>query len=140
MIIQDRDESRRVFFQAWQKFRKSTPMEPLELMVCHVIQGHPEYHIILDDLDLVVEDQDCFNEQQNPFLHMGLHIALLEQVSTDRPIGISSLYQSLLTKYPDEHQLQHIIMDCLEESLWKAQQTGAMPDERAYMESLRKLT
>ena len=45
----------------------------------------------------------------------------------------------MLTKYADEHHLQHQIMDRLEESLWTAQQSGGMPDEQAYMESLRKL-
>jgi hypothetical protein len=28
-------------------------------------------------------------EGENPFLHMGLHLALREQIATDRPAGIT---------------------------------------------------
>ncbi len=139
MIINDRNESRQVFFQTWTKLQQSLPMEPLESIIATVIQGHPEYHSIFKITEMKDIQENDFNGGQNPFMHMGLHIALIEQVSTNRPSGITSLYQALLPKYTDEHQLQHIMMDCLGESLWNAQQSGEMPDEKAYIERLRKL-
>ena len=139
MFINDRNESRQVFFQTWRKLQLSLPMEPLESVIATVIQGHPEYHSTFKVTDIEDVHNADFAGDHNPFLHMGLHIALIEQISTDRPSGIASIYQSLLPKYPDEHQLQHKMMDCLGESLWDAQQSGKMPDEKAYMERLRKL-
>ncbi|MGK0298135.1 MAG: hypothetical protein ACI9XC_001753, partial [Gammaproteobacteria bacterium] len=117
MIIQDREESRRVFFQAWQKFRQAKPMEPLESLICSVIQEHPEYHSVLEEKQILHEEFSELSGKQNLFLHLGLHIALMEQVGTDRPAGITSLYQSMLGKCPDGHALEHQIMECLEQSL-----------------------
>jgi hypothetical protein len=139
MFINDRNESRQVFFQTWKKLQQSLPMEPLESILATVIQGHPEYHSIFKISEMKDIQENDFNGGQNPFLHMGLHIALIEQISTDRPPGIANIYQTLLPKYSDEHQLQHEMMDCLGESLWDAQQSGKVPDEKAYMERLRKL-
>jgi hypothetical protein len=139
MIINDREQSRQIFYQSWQKHLSNVPMEPMESVIVSVIQLHTEYHSILENPENATFEINNVEGQTNPFLHMGLHIALLEQIATDRPSGITSLYQAMLTKYADEHQLQHIIMDCLEESLWNAQSAGKMPDEQAYMESLHKL-
>ncbi|NNE38210.1 MAG: DUF1841 family protein [Gammaproteobacteria bacterium] len=139
MIINNREQSRQIFYQSWQKHLSNIPMEPMESVIVSVIQIHPEYHSALKDQESISIDPNKYDDQHNPFLHMGLHIALLEQLATDRPSGMTSLYESMLTKYADEHQLQHIIMNCLEESLWNAQRSGSIPDEQAYMESLKKL-
>ncbi|WP_204318325.1 DUF1841 family protein [Serratia marcescens] len=39
--------------------------------------------------------------ETNPFLHMGLHLAVREQVATDRPQGIRTVYTKLIEKYQD---------------------------------------
>jgi len=139
MIINNREQSRQIFYQSWRKHLSNIPMEPMESVIVSVIQIHAEYHSILENPENTSFEINNIEGQTNPFLHMGLHIALLEQIGTDRPSGITSIYQALLTKCADEHLLQHQIMDRLEESLWTAQQSGGMPDEQAYMESLRKL-
>jgi len=77
--------------------------------------------------------------QSNPFLHMGMHIALREQVASDRPVGIRDLTRKLLLKYRDGHEMEHQMMECLGESLWRAQRDQTEPDELAYMENLQRL-
>ena len=62
-----------------------------------------------------------------------------EQIDTDRPAGIRELCQNLFNKIGDQHEMEHKIMDCLGESLWLAQRNNCMPDELAYMESVRAL-
>ena len=39
----------------------------------------------------------------NPFLHMGMHIAIKEQLSIDQPIGIRKRFERLLKKTGNEH-------------------------------------
>jgi len=84
--------------------------------------------------DLTPED-----EQINPFLHMGMHVAVQEQASVDQPQGIADLYQRIVMKYSNSHDAEHAMMECLGEMLWESQRQEKMPDEQAYMESLRKL-
>lgn len=139
MIIQDRDSSRRVFVETWLKYRAGERMSALEQLVAGVILEHPEYHGWFDHPDILQQDFSLADAGQNPFLHMGLHIAVAEQVGADRPPGALSLFRALRGKYPDEHALYHRMMECLEESLRQAQQNGCLPDEQSYLECLRKL-
>lgn len=140
MMIQDRDAGRRFFVEVWQKYHAAEQLQALEALVLGIILQHPEYHDMLGRENESLESE--FTAEMgvtNPFLHMGMHIALKEQVDTDRPAGIKAVYQSLLKKSHNAHELEHRIMECLGESLWLAQKNNIMPDENAYMESVRKL-
>lgn len=115
-------------------------MQPLEELVLDVIQQHPEYHNYLKDEDSVLTID--FSPEQgmtNPFLHMGMHITIREQVSTDRPPGIQEIYQRGLNKLQSMHELEHRMMECLAEALWKAQQDNTLPDETGYLECLKRI-
>lgn len=142
MFIQDRETARRFFFRVWQKYgQKNTQLEPLEELVLSVILEHPEYHRYLrEEAESVHDDFSPEAGRTNPFLHMGMHIAIKEQIAADRPAGISALYRLLLEKkWSDIHELEHNMMECLGESLWIAHRNNMMPDERMYMECLKRL-
>lgn len=136
---QERARLRRFYGEAWQRHRAGLPLEPLERLVAAVIQEHPEYHALLGSADYVRKEFPPENGQANPFLHMGLHVAIREQVGADRPAGIRRLYQSLLPDFADAHTLEHQIMECMADGLWQAQRAGGMPDEAAYLECVRGL-
>lgn len=78
--------------------------------------------------------------QTNPFLHMGMHIAIQEQLGSNRPDGIRDVYRQICRRSGDAHAAEHLMMECLGETLWEAQRTGMEPDERVYLERLRRLT
>jgi len=140
-LIQDRDSGRTFFLEVWGKHKKKSPLEALEQMVLDVILQHPEYHVILEKDEKEISAMEFTPEMgmTNPFLHMGMHIAILEQISSDRPSGITALYQQLLPKYPSAHDLEHRIMECLGESLWLAQRNNTLPDEAQYLEQVKRL-
>jgi uncharacterized protein (TIGR00251 family) len=93
-------------------------------------------------LDLLAQDFGRDEPEHNPFLHMGLHIALAEQVGGDRPPGIRAVHARLCAAAdgPDgEHCAEHRMIECLAEELWRAQQASRMPDEQAYLAALGRL-
>ena len=136
---QNRDELRRMYRDAWQKRLDGLPLSPLESQIADVIELHPEYQATLQDNKL---DRDYLPDggETNPFLHMGLHLGLREQVATDRPAGIRALYDSLLAKSTDPHVAEHLMIECLAETLWEAQSGNVPPDEQRYLERLRRLS
>ncbi len=140
MYSSDRNSMRRVFFDAWRKYQAQQPLQPLEQMVADVVRLHPEYHSMLEQGENALE-RDFLPEggETNPFLHMGMHISLLEQLGADRPSGIRGLYQQIATRLGDPHQTEHQMMECLGLSLWEAQTSGGLPDEQAYLGCLRRL-
>lgn len=137
---QSREQMRRMYLQAWRKFSDKQPLEPLEAQVAAVIAEHPEYLAWIESGDAALAAEFTPERgQPNPFLHMGLHLAIREQVATDRPKGIAQIHRNLAAKLGDAHAAEHIMLDPLAETLWEAQRNGAMPDERAYLERLKKL-
>ena len=140
MYSQDRNVLRMQYYRVWEKHRNGQPLEPLESLLVDIITMHPEYHQIIEALSQNENDSNTQAEDQhNPFLHMGLHIALIEQIQTNRPAGIASIYSKLLNKHQDEHLVQHLMIDCLAEALWQAQHSPTGPDEQLYRECLKKL-
>jgi hypothetical protein len=140
MFGHNREELRRFFQASWQKRLGGQALQPLEQIVVQVIEQHPEYHHHLGDPDQLGRDYTPEQGETNPWLHMGMHITLAEQVGADRPAGIRDRYQRVLKRFGDHHAAEHAMMDCLGVALWEAQRNGIAADEMRYLECLDKLT
>ena len=140
MFGQDRNQLRQMYLDAWQKHQAGTLLSPLEAMIAEIIVMHPEYHAMLEKgVDTL--DKDFMPEQgeSNPFMHMGMHIAIREQLGTDHPAGITTAHKKLLLRLQDPHEVEHQIMECLGQSLWEAQRNNTAPDETQYLQCVKKL-
>jgi len=134
---QDRNELRRMYAEAWKKQRAGQVLSPLEAQIAQVIEEHPEYHAVVSgDLE---RDYTVEGGETNPFLHMGLHLGIREQVATNRPAGIADIHARLAGAAGDTHIAEHRMIDCLAETLWEAQSQNRMPDETAYLDRLKRL-
>ena len=97
-----------------------------------LVAMHPEYHQRMSSGTSLETDH-------NAYLHLGLHMALREQLSTQRPPGIVEVYQTLATRADTLHDTEHRMIDVLAQSLWEAQRAGRMPDQQHYLDALRRL-
>ncbi len=139
MFGQDRQQLRQFYHDTWHKFTTGQPLSALETTLANIIEQHPEYHRIFKTDASLAQDYFVEDGQTNPFLHMGLHLSLHEQISTDRPPGIRSIYQQLQHKFGDAHTTEHHMMECLTESLWQAQRNNQPPSEQDYLVALQRL-
>lgn len=140
LFTQDRTRTRQMFRSTWQKHLRGEMLEPLEKQIASLLEEHPEYHHLLTGKkDIVDHDFTAEDGTQNPFLHLSLHLALREQVGTDRPAGIASITRSLLLKHGDGHAVEHMMIERLGLFLWEAQRQERAPDEQGYLASLREL-
>ena len=71
MYSAERNELRKVFFEAWRKHQNQLVIEPLEEKIIHIILKHPEYHALLNQPE---DFQEKDFDETNPFLHMSLHL------------------------------------------------------------------
>lgn len=134
----DRNELRRMYHDAWRKRRNGEPLSPLDTQIADIVALHPEYHAAVESDDT---GKDYLPEEgtANPYLHMGLHLGLREQIGTDRPAGIRAVFDTLRQRLGDAHVAEHRMIECLAETLWEAQRSNGAPDELRYLERLRKL-
>jgi hypothetical protein len=134
-----RDEVRRFFFDAWAKFNQQQALTDLEKIAVSVIHMHPEYHAILNAPEQY-QQQSYFPEmgETNPFLHMSLHLSIIEQIGINQPTGISPAYQRLKQRHQDEHLAQHDLLDCLAETIWLSQRNQTPLDAAHYLSLMQQ--
>lgn len=140
MISDERDKLRQFYCDTWQKhLEQKQTLSPLEQQIAAVVKEHPEYHQLLENKEASIS-ANYLPEMgdSNPFLHLGMHLGLREQVSTDRPTGIAELYQGLVA-LKGVHDAEHEMIECLAEAIWQAQQNNTAPDEVAYLACLKKI-
>jgi phage pi2 protein 07 len=135
----ERDKLRQVYADVWQKVKLNKQMDALEKMIASVIEMHPEYHAMLNNEKHLGNEYLPEMGETNPFLHMGMHLALQEHVSLDRPEGIQAIYLQLGEQTGSVEKTEHAMMDCLAESLWLAQKNQTEPDEQKYLACLKGL-
>jgi hypothetical protein len=133
-----REQLRLSYAEAWRKHLAHMPMTPLESLIADVIALHPEYQSLVSDAAAAQSlEPAAGGGEENPFLHMGLHLAVREQLSIDRPPGVREIRRRLAVRCGNEHDAEHLLMEALAETLWEAQRSGRPPDERRYLERAR---
>lgn len=139
MFSHHRHTYRQAFMDAWTKSRSGESLEPLEAQIVAVLRLHPEYQPLLEDPEGSLDrDWSPAEGDTNPFLHLGLHLAVLEQLTLDRPAGIRRLHRQLVSTTGDCHEADHRIMGCLAESLWRVQHEARAFDEKGYLKCIRR--
>jgi hypothetical protein len=134
-----REQLRRSYVEAWTRHLGGAPLTPLQALIADVIGAHPEYQRLMRDAETAsTYEPGADGATDNPFLHMGLHIAVREQLSIDRPPGVRALHGQLQARYGDVHAAEHVLMEALGETLWQAQRDGRMPDELQYLALARQ--
>ena len=132
-----RNQARDFFFSAWAHYRAGQSLSDLERIAVEIIALHPEYHAVLDHPERHVErDYSPEEGQSNPFLHLGLHLGIAEQLATDRPAGVRAEFERLSASRGDRHNALHDLLECLGETMWRAQRDGTALDAEAYLECL----
>jgi hypothetical protein len=136
---QSRDELRSMWLAAWRRSLAGEILAPLDTELVALIREHPEYHDWLERGDVALAAEFTpEGGQSNPFLHLSMHLALREQVKTNRPQGIARVHAQLGAS-SDPHEAEHRMMEALGKALWEAQRFGHLPDERMYLEDLERL-
>jgi hypothetical protein len=136
---QGRERLRAHYRSAWQRWRAGELLSPLDAQIAAVIAEHPEYQAtVLADAGLE-RDFPAAAGDANPFLHLGLHLAVREQVATDRPAGIAQIHRRLSASLGSAHAAEHRMIEPLGQALWDAQRSGRAPDEQVYLQRLQRL-
>jgi len=134
-----RDELRRTYASAWQKHLLRAPLSQLDALIVDVLEHHPQYQPIVEHVEEALSHEAGAGAgMENPFLHLGLHLAVREQLSVDRPPGVCALLRALQNAHGYVHAAEHVLMEALAETLWEAQRNGRAPDEQHYLALARR--
>mgnify|MGYP001109260121 CR=1 FL=1 len=139
MFNPSQDDVRRFFCDLWRRHREGLPLSPLETIAAGWIEQHPEYHPDLASVEEALQAQYPVEAgRSNPFLHLSMHLAIAEQLQIDQPPGIRAAFETLARRLDSPHEAVHAIMECLGETVWRAQRDGLPPDGQAYLECIQR--
>lgn len=139
MFNPSRDQVRQFFIDAWRKQREAVPLTPLEAMAADLIALHPEYHALLENSeDVLAREWTPEMGETNPFLHLSLHLSIEEQLSIDQPPGLRGAFEVHVARLGNRHDALHVVLECLGETVWRAQRDHTPPDGPAYVECVRR--
>ena len=137
-MIDDPTVYRQHILQAWQNKQNSLPLDRMQQQIVDVIEQHPEYHNILNQSEIALNE--TYRTDNNPFLHIALHLSLNEQISMDRPAGIRALWEQACQR-KDPHDCAHQCISIMADMLWDAQHNKVLiSDEEYYHQLKRKLS
>jgi hypothetical protein len=114
-------------------------LDALEQQIVQVVGEHPEYHRHILGEQALGSEWHPIQGETNPFLHLGMHLAIRDQIATNRPKGITNTYWQLNQQTNDPHHSEHLIMECLGEALWQAQHNQQPLDEQRYFACIMAL-
>ena len=124
MFSPSRDQVRQFFCAAWKKYQERLPLVGAEVTAA-------------DSAGALEKEWTPEGGQMNPFLHLSLHLAIHEQVSIDQPPGIRAAFNRLRAKM-EAHAAEHVLLECLGETIWRAQRTGGPMDAAAYLDQINR--
>jgi hypothetical protein len=138
MFNPSRDQVRDFFCTAWKKHVERLPLVGAEVTAADIAARHPEYHALLSHPEAAL-NQEWTPEsgQMNPFLHLSLHLAIHEQTSIDQPPGIRAAFERLRNTL-GAHDAEHVLLECLAETIWRAQRDGSPMDALAYIDAIQR--
>jgi len=132
-------EVRKFFCETYRKQRERLPLTPMEVIAADWIVEHPEYHGDLADPVAALAAVYTVEEgRTNPFLHLSMHLTLIEQHKIDQPRGVRQALDLLAARRQSLHEAHHEAMECLGEMIWASQRSGLPPDGHAYLDCLRR--
>ena len=139
MFQPSQHDVRSFFCGTWRKQREGLPLSPIEAQAANWIDEHPEYHALLADEAAAQQASYRVEDgRENPFLHLSMHLSILEQTGIDQPTGIRQAVQLLAAKRQSLHAAHHEVMECLGEMIWASQRSGLPPDGQAYIDCVQR--
>ena len=139
MFNPSQHDVRNFFFDTYRKHKEQQLLNDLEKIALSIIFEHPEYENYLTNRERYLEYVWAVdNGETNPFLHLSMHMTIIEQLSIDQPHGIKASYKRLCTQYTNEHKAQHELMDCIAEMVWQAQRIRSIPDPEIYFACINR--
>ena len=130
--------SRRLLADIWRKAESGEQVRGEQARLAEIMRAHPEYRVAWESAMNGAEDTFSV-EGVNPFLHVTMHRAVEEQLSTGEPKETAQTLQRLTEAGLDRHEALHRIGNVLLEQMWLMQREGRGFDRAAYIQALNKL-
>jgi hypothetical protein len=110
--------SRLQIFNIWKQHKSGGQLEGEEKVLAELMQAHPEYHETWDNADKSADKEYDPETDVNPFAHLAIDVAVINQINQQSPIEVSRAYRRLRDKGLGHLDGIHTIDRVFVEELW----------------------
>jgi len=103
--------------EVWHKVNENADLTEEEELLAEQMQAHSEYSEVWENKDLGEHFFDLTKEE-NPFLHISLHVMLERQIRSNNPPYVRRAIERLAAQGEDPHDVQHAILRILVSEMW----------------------
>lgn len=123
------NEYRVFFLQAWKKHLQGSKLSDLESQVRDVLLLYPQY---ISELN----QDKTYPLEDNPYIQMGLHLTVWDQVRTNRPEGIRPWFLEACVAN-SQKEVEQLMLMVLRQTVYVSYQAGNLPCEQKYLNILK---
>ena len=126
-----------IFLDVWEKSQNKQKLTKLERPIKKILDAHPMYHLFLSSQS-PSKNWETDPEVPDPFAHLQLHALLADMIRQDSPQGIRKLYDQLVAREKDKHEVQHKFMVVYFEWLVECiRNDGVVEDPEEFLKMIR---
>jgi hypothetical protein len=124
--------------EVWRKVNDNEDLSEEEDLLAEQMQAHPEYSDVWESEEMADHLFDPTREE-NPFLHISLHVMLERQVRSGNPSCVARALERLETEGEDPHEARHALLRVLVQEIWRVMTQHQPLDVKRYCEEIDKL-
>jgi len=125
--------------EVWRKMNENADLTGEEELLAAQLAGHPEYGEIWENKEMGDHFFDPTKQEENPFLHISLHVMLERQIQSNNPPCVSKTIERLTALGEDPHDVQHAILRILVQEIWEVMIRRRSFDVKRYCEQIEAL-
>ncbi len=124
--------------EVWRKLNDNEDMTVEEDLLAEQMQAHPEYASFWEDEEML-EHQFDPEREENPFLHISLHVMLERQITSNNPSYVRAAVERLEARGEDPHEVRHALLRILVGEIWQVLSGKGPFNEKRYRREIEKL-
>jgi len=130
--------NRALMADVWRKIDANEDLSPEEELLAEQLQAHPEFSYVWEN-DEMLEHAFDPEREENPFLHISLHVMLERQINMAEPPCVRQAVERLEARGEDPHEVRHAILRVFVEELWTLLARKERFDVERYHDRIEKL-
>jgi len=124
--------------EVWRKLNDNEDLTEEEDLLAEQMQAHPEFGALWESEEMPDHLFDPSREE-NPFLHVSLHVMLERQIRSGEPPCVARTVERLERLEEDPHDVRHATMRILVSEIWEVMTQRRQFDVKHYCEEIEKL-
>ena len=131
--------NRMQIYDIWNRVKSGEPLEGEEKVLGELMQAHTEYHAVWDKADKLVNKKYDPETDVNPFAHIAIDAAVVNQIEQRNPPEVRQVYNRLRAKGLSHLEAIHKIDLVFVEELWHVLKHRKPFDTARYVKKVKRL-